>query len=93
MLGLLALILILDYWLKSIDIHFISAMSAEPERVFSDTKHTNLDQRNILKSEIIELLKYLKSSFRLGIFTEEDLHAIVGNLAEDEAIEALKPMD
>ena len=65
-------------------------MSAESERVFSSTKHTISDQRNSLKSETIELLKCLKSWFRLGVFTEEDLHAIVSNLTEDEAIE---PMD
>ena len=67
-------------------------MSAEPERVFSGTKHTISDERNSLKSETIELLKCLKLWFRLAVFTEEDLHAIVSNLAEDEAIEALEPM-
>ena len=40
------------------------------ERVFSGAKHTISDQRNSLKSEIIELLEYLKSCFRLGVFTE-----------------------
>ena len=68
-------------------------MSAEPQRVFSDTKHTFSDQRNSLKSETIKLLKCLKSWFRLGVFIEEDLHAIIRNLAEDEGIEALEPMD
>ena len=73
----------LDYWLKLIqrfrlpllfkiiiDIHFISTMSAKPERVFSDVKYTISNQRNSLKSTTIELLKCLKSWFRLGIFTE-----------------------
>ena len=64
--------------------------SEESERVFSGVKHTVSDQRNSLKSTIIELLKYLKSLFRLGIFTEQDLHAIVGNLNEEGAMEALE---
>ena len=88
-IGLLTLTLTLDYWLKPIQ----PAMSAELERVFSSNKHTISDQRNSLKSETIELLECLKSWFRLGVFIEEDLHAIVSNLSEDEAIEALEPMD
>ena len=76
-----------------IDIHFIPTISAELERMFSGTKHTISDQRNSLKSETIELLKCLKSWFRLSVFTEEDLHAIMSNLTEDKAIEALEPMD
>ena len=65
-------------------------MSAEPERVFSDVKHTVSDQRNSLKSTTIELLKCLKSWFRLGIFTEQDLHVIVGKLNEEGAMKALE---
>ena len=41
----------------TIDIYSIPAMSAEPERVFSNAKYTISDQRNSLKSETIELLK------------------------------------
>ena len=74
----------------AIDIHFISAMSAEPGRVFSGVKHTVSDQRNSLKSTTIELLECLKLWFRLGIFTEQDLYAIVGNLNEEGAMEALE---
>ena len=44
----------------AIDTYSIPAMSAEPERVFSGTKRTNLDQRGRLRSETIELLKCLK---------------------------------
>lgn len=96
----------LDYWLKpaqrsrlpllskmAIDIHFIPPMSAEPERVFSGSKHTISDQRNSLKSKTIELLECLKSWFRLGVFTEQDLHAIVGHLDEEGTIEALEAMN
>ena len=73
----------------AIDIHSIPAMSSEPERVFSGAKHTVSDQRNSLKAETIELLECLKSWFRLGLFTEEDLHTIVENVAEIDALEAL----
>ena len=89
--GLLTLTLTLDSWLKPI--HSIPAMSAELERVFSGTKHTISDQRNSLKTETIELLKCLKSWFRLNIFTEEDLYAIISNLTENKDIETLEPMD
>ena len=77
----------------AIDIHSIPAMSAEPERVFSGTKHTISDQRNSLKSETIELLECLKSWFRLGVFTEQDLHAIVVDLNKDDAMEALEAIN
>ena len=74
----------------AINIYSIPAMSAEPERVFSSAKHTKTDQRNRLKSETIELLECLKSWFQLGIFTEQGLHAIMGNLNDDGAIGALE---
>ena len=96
----------LDYWLKPIqrsrlpllskmviDIHSIPAMAAQPERVFSGAKHTVSDQRNSLKGTNIELLECLKSWFRLGVFTEQDLHAIIGNLNEEGATEALDAMN
>ena len=47
-------------------------------------KHTISDQRASLKSETIELLECLKSWFRLGIFTEKDLHAIVEIMTSPE---------
>ena len=77
----------------AIDIHSIPAMAAEPERVFSGAKHTISDQRNSLKSVTIELLECLKSWFRLGVFTEQDLHAIVDNLGEEDAMEALEAIN
>ncbi len=80
----------LDWWLASeqrsrlpylsrmaIDVFSIPAMSSEPERVFSGAKHTLDEQRISCSVETIELLECLKSWFRLGIFTEADLHAII----------------
>ena len=61
----------------AIDIYSIPAMSSEPERVFSGAKHTVSDQRNSLKADTIEILECLKSWFRTGIYTQQDLHAIV----------------
>ena len=99
---------VLDWWLESkqrtrfpllsemaIDIYSIPAMSAEAECLFSTTKHIVSLQRKGLKSETIELLLCLKSWFRLGIFPEEDLHAIVATLDEDvkaveEAMDAVE---
>ena len=49
-----------------------------------------VDQRNNLKNDTIELLKCLKSWFRQGIFTEEYLYTIVDTLNEDKALEAAK---
>ena len=72
-----------------IDIHSIPAMAAQPERVFSGAKHTVSDQRNSLKGTTIELLGYLKSWFRLSVFTEQDLYTSIGNLNEERAIKAL----
>ena len=80
----------LDWWLASeqqsrfpylskmaIDIYSIPAMSSEPERVFSGAKHTLTDQRMRISIEVLELLECLKSWFKIGIFTETDLHAII----------------
>ena len=58
--------------------------------MFSGAKHTVSDQRNSLKSTTIELLECLKLWFKLGIFTEQDLHAIVDNLNEEGAVETLE---
>ena len=72
----------------AIDIYSIPAISAEPERVFSGAKSTISDSRSRLQGQTIEILECLKSWFRLGVFTKEDLHAIVGTM-EDGAMEAL----
>ena len=55
--------------------------------MFSGAKHTISDSRGSLKSETIEVLECLKSWFRLGIFTKEDLHAIVATMGEGVADE------
>lgn len=80
----------LDWWLASeqrtrlpflsimaIDVFSIPAMSSEPERVFSGAKRTMSDHRMSMKTETVELLECLKSWFRLGIYTEKDLHTII----------------
>ena len=93
--------MVLDWWLAvkqryrfpllsiiAIDIYLVPAMSSEPERVFSGAKYTISDYRASLKSETIELLECLKSWFRLGIFTQQDLHDIVGTM-EEGGVEAM----
>ena len=52
-------------------------MSSELERVFSGAKHTISDQRTRLKIKSIELLECLKSWFRIGLFTEQELHEMI----------------
>ena len=54
-------------------------------------KRTVSLQRSDLRNETIGLLICLKSRFRLGIFTEEDLHAIFATL--DEYLEAIEAME
>ena len=67
-------------------------MSLKPKCIFSGTKNTVLDHRVSLMSETLELSVCLKSSFRLGISTVEDLYAIVSNFKE-EGMEALDYRD
>ena len=50
----------------TIDILFISAMSAEVERVFSDAKITIDDKRQCLKASTIKTVKCLNSWFQLS---------------------------
>ena len=61
--------------------------------MFSGVKRTILDVRGSLRSESIELLKCLKSWFRLGIFTKEDLHTIVDTVVEEGALDAFNNSD
>ena len=68
-------------------------MATQLQRVFINTKYTVSDQRNSLKSTTTELLKYLKSWFRLGVFAEQNLHSIIGNLNEKGAMEALEAIN
>ena len=80
----------IDWWISSdqqkkypllskmaIDIYSIPPMSAEPERVFSQTKLIITDLRNRLQMDAIEVLQCLKSWFRIGIYTDEELHEIM----------------
>ena len=60
----------------AIDMFSISAMSSEAERMFSAAKHTLNEQRMSCSIETIGLLECLKLWFKLGIYTEEDLHTI-----------------
>ena len=91
----------LDWWLDSeqrsrlpflskmaIDIFSIPAMSSEPERVFSGAKHTLTEQRMRCNIETIQLLECLKSWFRIGIYTEEDLHRVIAEELEMDQSEA-----
>ncbi len=52
----------------------------DAERVFPGAKYTTSDRKAKLKSTTIELLDCLKSWFRLGLFTEEDLHTVIGTI-------------
>lgn len=72
-----------------IDVYSVPAVSSQPESGFSRVKFTVSDQRNSVKGEEIELLECVKSWFRLGILVGKQFHAIVIDLREDEAIEAL----
>lgn len=96
----------LDWWLEpeqrarfpllskmAIDIYSIPAMSSEPERVFSQAKRTISDHKASLKAETIELLECMKSWFRLGIFTQEDLNAIINTMEEGASLDGLDGLD
>ena len=52
-------------------------MSAEVERLFSSSKLTISDRCNRLMATTTEAAEYLKSWFRLNLFTQEDLDAVV----------------
>ena len=67
----------------AINIYSIPSISSEPERVFSSTKYIITDQRCRLKIETIELLECLKSCFRIGIFTQEDLYSVIAMQERD----------
>ncbi len=57
----------------AIDIFSIPAMSSEAERVFSGANLTITDEGSSLHIDIPEALECLKSWFRSGIFTQDDL--------------------
>lgn len=51
------------------------------------------ERRNRLKGGINELLECLKLWFRLGVFTQKDIYAIVSSLTVDGTMEALEAID
>lgn len=63
----------------AIDIFSIPAISSEPERVFSGTKHTITAERASLNPETTEALECMKSWFSAGLFTKEDLNQALAN--------------
>ena len=66
----------------AIDIFSIPAMSSEAERVFSGAKLTITDERLSLHIGTIEALECLKSWFRAGIFTQDDLFKALDQVQE-----------
>ena len=60
--------------------------------MFSGAKLIISGQMASLKATTIELLECLKSRFRFGIFTEQDLYAVIGIMEEgaEEVMEDLK---
>lgn len=74
----------------AVDILSIPAMSAEVERVFSATKKTISEGRWNLNPTAINGIKCLRSWFRAGYYTMEELHEIIGaetTRSGDESIE------
>ena len=63
----------------------IPAMSSEPERVFSSTKHTITVERASLGPETIEWLECCKHWLKAEIYTDTELTALLGLLEEMEA--------
>ena len=63
--------------LMAIDIFSIPAMSSEPERVFSGAKNTLSDNRASMGIDIIQATQCLKSWFRSGLFTKENISQVI----------------
>jgi len=71
----------------AMDTFSISAMSSEPERIFSSTKHIISDERASLKADTVEALECVKHWMQAGIYTDEDLNAVMAaEVQEDEDI-------
>ena len=64
-------------------------MSSKPERVFSQAKYTLDIKRSRLKASILEVTECLKSWFRLGIFTDKNLHPIIATEQQSDQSEAM----
>ena len=72
------------------DTFSIPAMSSEPERVFSSTKHIISSERSALKPKTIKTLECTKQWMKAGIYTKAELNAIaameVDELNPDNAL-------
>ncbi len=70
----------------AMDTFSIPAMSSEPERVFSSTKHILSDERARLRPHTIEALECVKHWMRQGLYTDADLTAVMAaEVTEDDA--------
>ncbi len=70
----------------AMDTFSIPAMSSEPERVFSSTKHILSDERARLESHTIEALECVKHWMRQGLYTDADLTAVMAAEVTEEDI-------
>jgi hypothetical protein len=71
----------------AMDTFSILAMLSEPERIFSSTKHIISDERASLKADTVEALECVKYWMQAGIYTDEDLNAVMAAAVEvDEDI-------
>jgi len=68
----------------AMDTFSIPAMSSEPERIFSSTKHIISDERASLKADTVEALECVKHWMQAGIYTDEDLNAVMAAAVEVE---------
>lgn len=74
----------------AIDILSIPAMAAEVERVFSGAKTTINEGRWSLGIDTIEALQCLKSWFRAGFYTKQELNDVVRAQEEMERQEVVE---
>lgn len=63
--------------LMAIDIFSIPAMSLEPERVFSGAKNTLSDNLASMGMDTIQATQCLKSWFRIGLFTKDNISQVI----------------
>ena len=71
----------------AIDLFSILAMSSEAECVFSIIKKTVSQGRWSLRPNTLEALECLKSWFRAGYYTQEELHEILRLQEEAERLD------
>jgi len=66
------------------DTSSISAMSSESERISSSIKHIISDERASSKANTVEALECVKHWMQAGIYTDEDLNAVMAAAMEVE---------